>query len=64
MHTTVVISAGDAPEWISVLHADGSLSEVRVAVENDNMHIFIEPADGKAYTVNGPGQWIPSYGDG
>jgi hypothetical protein len=51
MHTTVVISAGDAPEWISVLHADGSLSEVKVAVENDTMHIFVEPAQGKRYTL-------------
>jgi hypothetical protein len=54
MHTTVVISAGDAPEWISVLHADGSLSEVKVSVENDSMHIFVEPAQGKQYTVNEP----------
>jgi hypothetical protein len=60
MHTTVVIVNGDAPEWVSVLHEDGSLSEVKVTVENDMMHIFIEPAKGKHYTVNEPRTVVPS----
>ena len=39
-----VIRAGDAPEWISVLHTDGSISEVRISAENGELNIDMHTA--------------------
>ena len=39
-----VIRPGDAPEWISVLHTDGSISEVRISADDDELNIDMHAA--------------------
>jgi hypothetical protein len=54
MHWSRVISEDDNPEWISVLHADGSLSEVKVAVFNDSIHIRVD-SESQVFIDSGDG---------
>ena len=42
MHTSRVIRAGEPPEWISVLHGDGTISEVKVSADNDELNIQVD----------------------
>lgn len=42
--TSRVMRAGEPAEQISVLHADGTISEVKVSADNDELNIQIAPA--------------------
>lgn len=42
--TSRVIRAGEPPEYISVIHADGAISEVRVSADNDELTVHLHPA--------------------
>jgi len=41
MHWARVIREADNPEWTVVVHKDGSLTEVKVGVMNDEVHVAI-----------------------
>lgn len=42
--TSIVLRAGAPAEFISVCHRDGSISEVRVSADNDDLNIQVSPA--------------------
>lgn len=41
---STVIREGEPAEYISVCHRDGSISEVEVSANNDNLNIRVNPA--------------------
>jgi hypothetical protein len=47
MHWARVIQENDNPEWTAVMHRDGTVSEVKVTVENDEVKISVATASGK-----------------
>lgn len=49
-----VIHPGDAPEWVSVVHRNGSISEVKVSADNDDVNIGVGMADGKEMHLGRP----------
>jgi hypothetical protein len=46
MHWARVIRETDNPEWTAILHADGSVSEVKVSVDHDVVHIHVDKPGG------------------
>lgn len=42
--TSRFIRPGEPPEQISILHADGTISEVLVSSDEDELHIHVTPA--------------------
>lgn len=42
--TSIVMHAGEPAECISICHQDGSISEVRVSADNDELNIQVNPA--------------------
>lgn len=44
VHPPRVIRPGEPAEHISVLHNDGSVSEVKVSADNDELNIQVDPA--------------------
>jgi hypothetical protein len=59
MHWARVICEKDNPEWCAVMHADGSVTEVKVGLIGDVVHVGITPAGGKRIEVQeGDEQWI------
>lgn len=53
MHWARVIRETDNPEWTAVMHLNGSVSEVKVSVNNDTVHIHVDKANGKHCIVTG-----------
>jgi hypothetical protein len=49
-----VIHPGDAPEWVSVIHRNGSISEVKISADNDEVNIGVATADGKELHMGRP----------
>lgn len=45
-HWARIITEDDAPEWVGVHHKDGTLSEVKVAVFNDDIHLHVRAPGG------------------
>jgi hypothetical protein len=52
MHWSRVIREKDNPEWTGVVHADNTLSEVKVGVFADEIHIHINPGPGKRVLIH------------
>jgi hypothetical protein len=48
-----VIRPGGEPEWVSVVHSDGSISEVRISADHDELTIGMWPAVGKPPHLSG-----------
>ena len=45
-HTSTVMHPGDPAQWISVAHADGSFSTIRVGIEaDDEVDVQIDSAE-------------------
>ena len=58
MHWARVITEKDNHEWTAVMHADGSVTEVKVGIIGDVVHVGITPAGGKHVEVQeGDEQW-------
>lgn len=51
-HSTVM-RGGDPPEWITAAHSDGSMSEVRISMDHDQLKIDMRPALGKPPRLTG-----------
>jgi hypothetical protein len=51
MHWARVIRESDNPEWTGVVHADGTFSEVKVGIFNDQVHVRIDCASGKKVCI-------------
>lgn len=47
MHQAHVIEETDGPQWVSVLHHDGTLSEFRITPEPDGVSLHVEMGEGK-----------------
>ena len=52
-HWTRVITENDAPEWTSVLHPDGSLSEIKISASKDAIHIHVDKSSWSRVIVTG-----------
>ena len=52
MHWARVVREDDNPEWVGVVHADGTLTEVKVGIFNDEIHLHVKPAPGKRIHVH------------
>lgn len=44
-HTSTVMHPGDPAQWISVAHADGSFSTIRIGIEADEVDVQIDSAE-------------------
>jgi len=44
VQTSRVIKPGDPPEWVSVVHRDGSISEVKIDGDNGELGVRIHKA--------------------
>jgi hypothetical protein len=51
MHWLRIIRRDDNPEWTAVRHADGAVSEVKVSIEDDRVHVTVDLAAGKRAVV-------------
>jgi len=57
MHWARVIREADNPEWTVVEHVDGSLTEVKVGIINDQVFIGIQSSTGQYTVVHDP-KWM------
>lgn len=48
-----VIHDGDEPEWVSVVHHDGSISEVSISADDDQLMIAMWPSMSHPPHLNG-----------
>ena len=51
--TSRVIRPGDEPEWVSVVHKDGSISEVKIDGDNGELGVRICKAHGVELHLSG-----------
>jgi hypothetical protein len=51
MHWARVIRENDNPEWTAIMHVDGTVSEVKVTAEDDEVKISVSTAYGKRALV-------------
>lgn len=54
-HWSRIITEDDAPEWTTVRHADGTISEIKVGVSSDEVHVSIQRADGATVLIHDEG---------
>ena len=47
MHWARVVREDDNPEWIGLVHSDGTLSEVKASIYSDEIHVHISTPPGK-----------------
>jgi hypothetical protein len=52
MHWARVVREDDNPEWVGLVHADGTLSEVKTVLFNDEIHVHISGSPGKRVVLH------------
>lgn len=53
VQTSRVIRPGEPPEWVSVVHRNGAISEVKIDGDNGELGVRIYKADGVDLHVSG-----------
>ena len=61
MHWLRIIRRDDNPEWTAVRHADGAVSEVKVSIEDDRVHVTVARFAHNKNMINFSGQALKNF---